>query len=251
MPTPQEILEQARTIQSSKIVLPILENLRRYGLEKIVSFVYHGELMDVEILSPQYDYGLNDKEADLDQVAFLLKKHGIDLPYDLQIQQHDIQQKNETRSSVKYFENWLMGHLLYVDLEGFKIESLYYSPRVGFLVKLEGMDPVPDTTLEIPVNYCPKEKTVKKASKRKPAKRKPQPVILQKETITTPKVPLDEWMKTNPGFLWVKQQLAMGRARKDIILEFNIKHKTDPENYSSRQGKEISAAILSHWSKLV
>ena len=130
MPTPQEILEQARTIQSSKIV-----------------------------------------------------------QHDIQIQQHDIQRKNETRSSVKYFENWLMGHLLYVDLEGFTIESLYYSPRVGFLVKLEGMNPIPDTSLEIPVNYFPKEEIVKKASNRKPAKRKPQPVVSPKVTIVTPKEP--------------------------------------------------------------
>lgn len=172
MPPSQEIVERARMIQSSKIVLPILEYLRRYGLENIVSFIYHGSLMDVEILAPKFDYGLNDRESDLDQVAFLLKKHGIEVPSDIKVHQNVIQRKNETRSSVKYFENWLMGHMLYVDLEGFTIESVYYSPRVGLLVKLEGLDPIPDTTEGMSVNIYPPEETDKKASSIKPAKRK-------------------------------------------------------------------------------
>ena len=252
MSSTQEIVERARMIQSSKIVQPILENLRRYGLENIISFIYQGALMDVEILAPKFDYGLHDRESDLEQVGFLLKKHGIAMPSDIKIHQNDVQRQNETRSSVKYFENWLMGHLLYVDLEEFTVESVYYSPRVGLLVKLQDLDPIPDTTAGIPVNICRKEETVKKPTKTKTEKRKPHSAVAipQKKRIKS-REPIEEWKKTNPGFLWVKEQLAMGRARKEIILEFNNKHKSDPENYSSRDGKELSAAILSHWSKMV
>ena len=44
------------------------------------------------------------------------------------------------------------------------------------------------------------------------------------------------------------ENLCMYSLEKEIIYEFNIKHREDPANYSSREGKELTAAILSHWA---
>lgn len=243
------IIKKATAVQASKIVQPVLENLRVHGLERIVTFVYQEAIMDVDILSPSLEIGMKDKERDLEQVAFLLKKHGIAVPKDIQLHQKEVQKKNGLRISIKHFENWLMEHLLYSDFEGFTINTIYYSPRIGFLVKFNGLEPIPDSTHESPINIIQNEGIVKKKLDKEPVILKTSN-LLKKEKLAH-KEPLEEWKKKNLGFLWVKKQLALGRPRKEIIYEFNEVHKKNPENYSSREGKELSAAILSHWSKIV
>lgn len=54
-----------------------------------------------------------------------------------------------------------------------------------------------------------------------------------------------EWMKTSPAFQFVRQQINLGRPRKEIIEEC---HKM---GLTSRSGMPLTAAILSHWVKLM
>ena len=243
-----QVLERIKAIQSTVIVKPILEYLRTYGLEGVVSFIYHGAFMDVDILSPKFDSGLSEKEADLETIASLLIKHNIEVPSDLRIQQHAVQKRKELRSAIKCFENWLIGHLIYADLEGLSLDSVYYSPRVGILVRFVGYDSVEDDRQSIPINKYLNDKDTDIPYKKEI---KPKEPSRRKAWDYAPKTPLDEWKKNNPGYQWVKEQLEAGRARKDIILEFNKRHKIDPENYSTREGKELSAAIMSHWARMI
>lgn len=57
----------------------------------------------------------------------------------------------------------------------------------------------------------------------------------------------EDWKKNSVGYNWVKEQLNAGVNVDDIISTFNERHKTDPDNYSTRTGKPLSRAILSHW----
>lgn len=246
-----QVLERIKALQSTVIVKPILEYLRTYGLDGVVSFIYHGAIMDVDILSPTFDSGLSEKEADLETIASLLIKHNLEVPSDLRIQQRVVQRRKELRSEIKCFENWLIGHLIYADLEGLNIDSVYYSPRVGILVRFVGYDPVQDDRQSIPINKDLRDEETDNTHKEEFRIKEPKESSRRKAWGYVPKTPLNEWKKTNPGYRWVKEQIEAGRARKDIILEFNRRHKIDPENYSTREGKELSAAIMSHWARMI
>lgn len=246
-----KVLEWIKAVQSTVIVNPILEYLKSYGLDSIVSFIYHGAIMDVDILSPKFDFGLSEKEADLETIASLLIKHNIEVPTELRIQQHAVQKRKELRSAIKCFENWLIGHLIYADLEGLSIDSVYYSPRVGILVRFVGYEPIQDDKHSLPINNLLGVEDIDTPYKKENRIKEPKVSSRQNTWDSTPKTPLNEWKKTNPGYQWVKEQLEAGRARKEIIIEFNERHRVDPENYSTREGKELSAAIMSHWARMI
>ena len=57
-----------------------------------------------------------------------------------------------------------------------------------------------------------------------------------------------KWQETSVGYQWVIKQLQAGTKRKDIIDEFNKRHITNPEDYSTVQGKPLTAPILSNWA---
>lgn len=244
----EELVRKASFVQSSKIVKPIFENLCMYGLEKEIAFIYKGRNMDVDVLAPIFEVGMKSKQEDIDSIIFLLKKQGIPIPQDVRTHQLDLQKRIELKQSICYFENWLLGYMVYLDLDGLTIDSVYYSHRTGFLVKFEGLDMIVDNTPELPINVYnsvgSKKKTVKKESQKEHLSKHFTFKTKKKPLVGTP----DEWKASSAGYQWVQVQLKMGRPRKEIIQEFNLKHKDDPENYSSREGKELTAAILSHWA---
>lgn len=57
------------------------------------------------------------------------------------------------------------------------------------------------------------------------------------------------WMEESKGVQWVRVQIAKGKSRALIIEEFNELHATDPENYSTREGKPLSKGVLSRWCR--
>ena len=57
-----------------------------------------------------------------------------------------------------------------------------------------------------------------------------------------------DWM-SSIGFHWALEQLQDGKSRKSIVAEFNKRHATNPEDYSTSTGKPLTEAILSLWSK--
>lgn len=59
------------------------------------------------------------------------------------------------------------------------------------------------------------------------------------------------WYEQSKGFAWVRAQIAKGKTRNLIIEEFNELHATDPENYSTRDGKPMSKGTLSKWCRMI
>lgn len=57
------------------------------------------------------------------------------------------------------------------------------------------------------------------------------------------------WREQSRGFAWVRTQLAKGKSRALILEEFNELHESDPENYSTREGKPLSKGVLSKWCR--
>lgn len=57
------------------------------------------------------------------------------------------------------------------------------------------------------------------------------------------------WAEQSKGYAWVRTQLAKGKSRSLILEEFNELYATDPENYSTREGKPLSKGVLSKWCR--
>ncbi len=58
-----------------------------------------------------------------------------------------------------------------------------------------------------------------------------------------------KWAEQSKGYAWVRTQLAKGKPRALILEEFNELHESDPENYSTREGKPLSKGVLSKWCR--
>ena len=61
----------------------------------------------------------------------------------------------------------------------------------------------------------------------------------------------EEWYQNSIGYKWVIEQLEAGLSRKEIVAEFNKRHETNPEDYSTRWGKPLSEAVLCRWIQLM
>lgn len=59
----------------------------------------------------------------------------------------------------------------------------------------------------------------------------------------------NEWRESSVGYNSVKRWLGQGMSRQWILAEFNAQHKTNPENYSTREGKPLSRGVLCKWIK--
>lgn len=57
-----------------------------------------------------------------------------------------------------------------------------------------------------------------------------------------------EWKRRSPLYIWATNQLLKGTARKDIIAEAEDLYNEEPEKFGTREGKKLSAAILSRWA---
>jgi|GEM_PF-6283832 len=244
----QELILKAAEVQSSKIVRPIYEYMKSYGLDRELSFLYKGAIRDVDIYSPYFETGIQEKSDDFERIVFLLGKHGVEVLSHIQSMQRAVKEQSDLRKVVSQFENWLVGHMSYLDLEGLEIETIFYAAHTGFLIKFVGLDPIKQVVDDQPsindikvqrIESRPKTKTTRSIIKSLNKSPKKHTQIRSAE----------EWKKQSAGYLWVQEQLKLGRPRKEIIYEFNLRHKKDPDNYSSREGKPLSAAILSHWAK--
>lgn len=237
-----ELRNKAAAIQFQKIVKPIFENLKDCGLDNLVSFIYRGDVRDVEIVYPKFNAGMQEKQEDIEKIIFLMQKHGLHVTQSLQDDLVFLKKQIKLRTSINNFENWLLAHLAYLNLDDLEVETIVYSPKSGFLLKFVGLDPIKETAENMPsinvINTAPVVSISNDVRTIAPANEKKQPCLSP-----------EEWKKQSKGYQWVQEQLKLGKRRKDIIYEFNLRHRKDPDNYSSREGKELSAAILSHWAK--
>lgn len=237
-----ELRKKAASIQFPKIVKPIFENLEECGLDKLVSFVYRGDVRDVDILYPKFNAGMQEKQEDIEKIVFLMQKHGLNVTQSLQDDLVFLKKQIKLKATINNFENWLLSHLAYLDIDDLEVETIVYSPKSGFLLKFVGVDPIKEEVENLPsvnvINTPPVVSISKDEGATAPTKEKKKPSLSP-----------EEWKKQSKGYQWVQEQLKLGKRRKDIIYEFNIRHRKDPDNYSSREGKELSAAILSHWAK--
>lgn len=148
LPVNPEVAERQRRLRAKKasmlktelITGPILENLKESNLDKIVTFKYTGAIRDVDILSPSFSQDMVGEAEDLEKIITLMKKNKIAVPQDVLNRQQVLAKQSELRVSVRQFENWLVGYMSYLKLDDVEIESVYYSPRTGFLVKYVGLD---------------------------------------------------------------------------------------------------------------
>lgn len=244
----QDLIRKAAEVQSAKIVQPIYEYMKSYGLDRELTFLYKGDIRDVDIYSPYFEAGIQEKADDFERIVFLLEKHGVAVPSHIQSMQLAIRAQSDLRKVVSQFENWLVGHMSYLDLEGLEIETIFYAAHTGFLIKFAGLDPIKKVVDDLPAINDIKVPVldIKPKTERKPSTKKPLKAKARKHSQIRS---ADEWKKQSAGYLWAQEQLKLGRPRNEIIYEFNLRHKKDPENYSSREGKPLSAAILSHWAK--
>lgn len=58
-----------------------------------------------------------------------------------------------------------------------------------------------------------------------------------------------EWKNSSALYMWVENQLLRRRPRKDILEEAGALYEKNPTVYCTRQGKKLTAAILSGWAK--
>ena len=59
----------------------------------------------------------------------------------------------------------------------------------------------------------------------------------------------DTWRASSVGYNWVIEQLKAGVPRRTIVAEFNRRHETNPQDYSTRQGQALCEGTLSRWAK--
>lgn len=124
---------------SSKIIIPIYEYLRTCDLDSEIAFVYRGRISDVDILAPKFDFGVEERAADINTIIDLLIKNGMSVPEEILLHRRNLQRIIVLKKSIRDFENWLVGHIMYLDFGSLILESVYYTPQSGFLVKFEGL----------------------------------------------------------------------------------------------------------------
>ena len=68
-------------------------------------------------------------------------------------------------------------------------------------------------------------------------------------SIRTKKMRKEKWKQTSVGYQWAIGQLKAGVPQRTILEEFNKRHETNPEDYSTPTGLLLSWGILSKWAK--
>ena len=126
----------------SKIIDSLSEYLMVYGLYEEVAFIYNGDIRDVDILQPLFDRKIYQDIEDVETVIRLLDKQSIEIPQTVIRRKHALQKLIEQRTSIRQFENWLIGFITYLDIGELEVEVIYYSPIKGFIVKFEGVETV-------------------------------------------------------------------------------------------------------------
>lgn len=62
---------------------------------------------------------------------------------------------------------------------------------------------------------------------------------------------LDKWKENNEGYQWFKAQILAGVTPEAIILEFNKRHATNPQAYSTPLGAGMTISTYNRWRKEV
>lgn len=60
---------------------------------------------------------------------------------------------------------------------------------------------------------------------------------------------LDKWKDNNEGYQWFKTQILSGIAPDDIINEFNKRHSSNPQAYSTPMGAGMTISTYNRWRK--
>ena len=115
------------------ILRPIVESLKELELNRIITFKYSDDIKDVDVLDPIITYNTILEMEEIDKIIYLMSKNNLSIPQDVLIRKKELSRHIELRERIRSFENWIVGHMIY--LGEHEVESILYSPRLGFLVK--------------------------------------------------------------------------------------------------------------------
>ena len=132
--------QKASILQKELIIHPIEENMKEYGLDRIITFKYSDDIRDVDILDPIFGPEIGQNIEEIEQIVSLLTKNNLSVPQDVRDRRLALTRQQELKDDIRKFENWLVGHMTYTKMEDLEVESIYYSPRTGFMVKFKDLD---------------------------------------------------------------------------------------------------------------
>ena len=132
--------QKASLLQKELIIHPIEESMKEYGLDRIITFKYSDAIRDVDVLDPTFGPELNQNIEEIEQIVSLLTKNNLSVPQDVHDRRLALTRQQELKDKIRKFENWLVSHMTYTKAEDIEIESVYYSPRTGFMVQFKDLD---------------------------------------------------------------------------------------------------------------
>ena len=132
--------QKASILQKELIIHPIEENMKEYGLDRIITFKYSDDIRDVDVLDPTFGPEIGQNIEEIEQIVSLLTKNNLSVPQDVRDRRLALTRQQELKDSIRKFENWLVGHMTYTKMEDLEVESIYYSPRTGFMVKFKDLE---------------------------------------------------------------------------------------------------------------
>ena len=70
-------------------------------------------------------------------------KYGVTIPESIRERLALAKEMKEFKDTIRSFENWLVGYMVYLPLYGLDVDCINYSPKVGFKIALsgKGIDP--------------------------------------------------------------------------------------------------------------
>lgn len=130
-------IQKATILQSDLITNPIKEYMDANGLLLDVSFTYSGRVKDIDEITPKYDPSLQQRLGEILQIESLMEKNGLPVSKEVLIHKRDLSQKIDLGNKVRQFENWLVAHMVYLNLDDMEVETLSYTPREGFTISFK------------------------------------------------------------------------------------------------------------------
>ena len=129
--------KKAALLQKDLLLHPIEKNMKEYGLDRILTFKYSSDIRDVDVLDPIFGPEVQQNIEEIEQIVSLMTKNNLSVPQDVHNRKLALTKQLELKDSIRKFENWLLSHMTYTKIGDLKVESIYYSPRTGFMVKFK------------------------------------------------------------------------------------------------------------------
>ena len=65
------------------------------------------------------------------------------------------------------------------------------------------------------------------------------------------KIKSQSWKDNSVGYQWFKREIIAGASQEEIIAEFNARHESDPESYSTPMGAGMTISTFMRWRREV